>query len=531
MNVSLSRRNFLTGAASLGAVAAMGITGCSPRASADSADAANGQYPEYDIAGRLATSDFTDSAAELDPITSADEEESYDVVVIGAGVAGLPAAISAFEQGANVCLLQKESSAIGQGSGFACINPESADDLGIIHFAHSIRDFSHLQPNFELIRLWAQNNCEAIAWYVEKMQESGMVQDTDFTIKDLQTFDYPEGSVSTKMHDVTGGMQSAVTALAEQFGDSVNIHYKCPGVQLIQEDGKVVGVYARKKDGTVLRVNAAKGVILATGDYQNNEAMVAKYCPTASLFDKKQSNKTGDGHLMGMMVGGAMQRIGHTKMIHAKNWGANATAMKSSPLLAVDGEGNRFCAEDVTMYYRNNMVRNVPGRCWNTIMDSNYPDQVTAMGFDKVVKAADLEAIGEDGGVYKADTIEELAEKMGIDAANLQATVDRYNQLVSDGSGDLDFGKPTEYMMPIDTPPFYGLHREYAVSAITSGLEINGNAQVLDSERNPIEGLYAIGNCSGPFYGTIDYLADVAGLSLSRAITFGYVIGKQVATM
>ena len=120
---------------------------------------------------------------------------------------------------------------------------------------------------------------------------------------------------------------------------------------------------------------------------------------------------------------------------------------------------------------------------------------------------------------------------MGIDAANLQATVDRYNQLVSDGSGDLDFGKPTEYMMPIDTPPFYGLHREYAVSAITSGLEINGNAQVLDSERNPIEGLYAIGNCSGPFYGTIDYLADVAGLSLSRAITFGYVIGKQVATM
>ena len=108
----------------------------------------------------------------------------------------------------------------------------------------------------------------------------------------------------------------------------------------------------------------------------------------------------------------------------------------------------------------------------------------------------------------------------------------RYNELVAAGK-DEDFGKPANYLVPVDTPPFYGIHRHVRMSAICSGVDVNAKHECLTPEGEVIENLYAIGNCSGHFYGGIDYPLTVFGLSLGRCYTEGYVDrphgGREVA--
>ena len=115
-----------------------------------------------------------------------------------------------------------------------------------------------------------------------------------------------------------------------------------------------------------------------------------------------------------------------------------------------------------------------------------------------------------------------------IDSANFVATVERYNELVEKGV-DEDMGKEAKWLKSITEPPFYGIHRHIRLSAIVHGVNVNGEMNVLDADGNPIEGLYAIGNCAGNFFGSPDYPMDLPGLSLGRCHTQGYVVGKALA--
>ena len=108
------------------------------------------------------------------------------------------------------------------------------------------------------------------------------------------------------------------------------------------EDGRCVGLYARDAaTGEYIKCNASKGVILATGDYMNNEAMVKRWCPDVDGYDKKQYQKTGDGHIMAIDAGAKMENLGHTKMMHDFDSGL----MYEEPFLYVNMEGKRFCNE------------------------------------------------------------------------------------------------------------------------------------------------------------------------------------------
>ena len=147
----------------------------------------------------------------------------------------------------------------------------------------------------------------------------------------------------------------------------------------------------------------------------------------------------------------------------------------------------------------------------------------------------DVEKVGvfEDQiGTYKADTLEELAGKLGIsDTAAFVDSVKRYNECVKAGK-DLDFGKEAKWLTAIDTPPYYGIHRHVRVSAVVSGVNVGPNMEVLAAETGePIPGLFAIGNTAGNFYGGVDYSMYMPGLSLGRAHTQGYVIGDYVARL
>jgi hypothetical protein len=132
----------------------------------------------------------------------------------------------------------------------------------------------------------------------------------------------------------------------------------------------------------------------------------------------------------------------------------------------------------------------------------------------------------KNGLVVKADTVEELAQKIDIPADRLRSTVDRYNMLV-DMKSDVDFGKRAELLFPIRKPPFYASKFGPAMLAVTGGLLVDTRLRVLDAQQNPIPGLYAVGNVAGGLYG-VDYTTIIPGNSHGRAVTWGYLAAGNV---
>ena len=229
-------------------------------------------------------------------------------------------------------------------------------------------------------------------------------------------------------------------------------------------------------------------------------------------------------------------------MLHDFDGGPGS--MADMPFLAVKNDGTRFCDETLGMSLMNNFLRSEADQGdYNQIFDSNYMTAAAEWPgklFDpEAIKVYMPEEDGEKTGVFKdqiatfkADTLEELAEKLGItDTAAFVESVKRYNECVAAGK-DLDFGKEAKWLTAIDTPPFYGIHRHVRVSAVVSGVNVGPNMEVLAVETNePIPGLFAIGNTAGNFYGGVDYSMYMPGLSLGRAHTQGYVTGKYVASL
>jgi fumarate reductase flavoprotein subunit len=175
-----------------------------------------------------------------------------------------------------------------------------------------------------------------------------------------------------------------------------------------------------------------------------------------------------------------------------------------------------------------------PGHKTWTIYDSTFAEDLPKMGtsFSRTNAMSDrtqtsIDAALENGTLIKADTLDELAEKIGVPADALKATVARYNELAAKGSDD-DFGKDGEMMTAIDTAPFYAAYNSLALLVVLGGLTVNEKLQVLDKDHKVIPGLYASGNTAGGFFAN-DYPVIVPGLSHSRAWTFGRIAGENAA--
>lgn len=468
---------------------------------------------------------LAESVAEKQPVTDFAAEHTYDVVVVGAGTTGLPAAVSAYQAGAKVAVLQKTEAPVAQGMLAACVVKDKSTPIGMkqyVHFNHALYNYRN---NIKLWNKYVENSEEAVNWYLNELEQAGY---TNFRESDSRDHIYDDGNCYLRGTLFPDSMQGPTAKLAEAYADRIDFFYETPAVQLIREEGRVTGVVGKDKDGKYIRFNAAKGVILATGDYMNNEAMILRYNPDCHNFTRKQNKKTGDGHLMGMLVGAQIERGVHCKMIHG------AGILREEPLLAVNGNGERFIEEDIEYGRRNTILKDMKDPFMWQIFDDDYYDDVFAWGSDPTVPTVangtreQLANYIEKGQVLTANTLEELAALMGVDEERFMATIKRYNELCAEGY-DLDFGKASKYMKHIDRAPFYATKRVYQVSAIPAGLLVNEDGVVLDSEDQMIEGLYAAGNCSGCFYGDVDYSLDTMGLSIGRCITTGYLAGKTVA--
>jgi fumarate reductase flavoprotein subunit len=539
----VSRRSFLRRSAlSAGSAGVLGLAGCSPRRSDEKHGGRDGEFGTS--SDGAATLSFMPKPAAIAE-TSIKETRTYDVVVIGAGASGVPAALSAAENGAKVAVLQKENIIVSQGNSGAGIDLANSDPAGVEALvARLMKDNAH-RCNPKLLRQWAYNSGKAVTWVIDRAKQAGarvidqgnLQQASTVTINGYK-LNYHTSYFGPKPYTNGEGMR-ALGKTAEKAG--VQFFFNTPGIQLIQDpSGRVIGVIGQRPDGGYIRFAAQKGVILATGDYQNNKAMCDYFIPDTKHFGRKQVNKTGDGHIMGYWAGGVIEPIGHTKMLH--DFDAGPASMCDMPFLAVDQKGKRFVNEMVEMSELNNYLRQPDNAGqYSQIFDANYMRQA-ANWPGRLVPPEELreympEEPSPHHGVFetfidthKANTLEELAAKIKVDPTTLVETVKRYNTVVASRQ-DTDFGKPSNLLHPIDTPPYYGIHRTIRISAICSGLLVNENHQCLDANANPVKGLYAIGNLGGGFYGGPDYPLTVLGLSLGRCYTFGYLTGKHVAQL
>ncbi len=526
---AMSRRGFFAfGGTAAAAMAVGSLAGCAPAETVPDASSVGGALDIATYAdGRVSAPELEASLAEANPVTEFAEELSFDVVVVGAGTSGLPAALAAHEAGAKVVVLQKEAAPVAQGMLAARVAKDRSTTAGMAAYLRELHELNAHRPRLALLKAYVERSQEALEWYEGKLAAAGFDACKESDSKDHV---YDDGNCYVEGLLFPDSMQAPTTALAEQGAkDGIEFFYETPAVQLIVEGGAVVGAVGKSSDGSYRRFSASRGVILATGDFQNNEAMVERYVPDAQDFNRKQMNKTGDGHLIGLMAGAVMEPGSPSKMIHG-----GAGCFREEPFLAVNMNGERFMYEDVPYGDRNTILRDQPEHRMVTLFDANYSEQVYGWGSDPTVPTVangtpeKIAGFVENGTLLSADTVEELAEAAGLPVEATVATVRRYNELCAQGE-DADFGKASKYLRPVDTPPFYAMPREYAVSALLGGLVVDADGRCENAEGKPIEGLFAAGNCSGPFYGRYDYSLSTMGLSVGRCITSGYLAGQAVA--
>lgn len=550
-NCSFARRDFVKGSVLVGALAGMGaLVGCggTPQNAASSQVQADG--PSWE------------TIPQTIPENEIEETVDTETLVVGAGMAGMAAFMYSAEAGADTIIIEKLETYSGRGLDFAAIDTRIQKAAGIsIDKAKLVDDLvksSGFKANGTLIKLWADHSGEVFDRLIDMTEaEGGQVvlgsgsaasgDAEDFTTRTYPT-DHMFGDLMQGPLDLIGRMEVAgQNAGGQSF-------YGVKAEQLIKDDsGKITGVIALKDDGSYVKYNASKGVILATGDYGNNPDMIAAWCP---LIEKAEANvypnpnaNVGDGINMAMWVGGAIQAGDHAAMVHPIFGGG---AMSTASYLKINGSGKRFCNETTTLPGLSNMYMTSPDRVVWTIFDADFESQMPTMSplsnynnntagpltkffsngtMDPTNPGTPSDVVDlclKEGTTIKADSIEELARAIDVPAETLAQTVDRYNELVQAGS-DLDFGKNPADLTPIRTAPFYASTLTAKVLVIASGLQVDDHMQVLDKEDAPIEGLYAVGNVMGNFFAN-DYPICAPGLSHGRCLTLGALIGKAVAT-
>ncbi|MGN1106694.1 MAG: FAD-binding protein, partial [Huintestinicola sp.] len=526
----------------------------------------------------LTIEEVNDSVCELGDITP-DETLDYDIVVAGAGAAGVVAAGWAAEGGAKTALLQKEAGVVSQGNCGSAIIKSRSTPGGIAKWIHHTNSLCGWRADTKQLRAYADHSEEALMWFLNR---SGLTKETeygdgskvdnnkesatllndgkklcafrstsgDFTghWQDRQSsYDYGDDHcyfmapwIGPKPLNVGNALKNVVENVKEKC-PNLDTFFSAPAVKLIMEKGRVSGIIAKNASGKYIRFNASKAVILATGDYTNNQSMVKRWCPDIADFDKKQFRKTGDGHIMAISAGAVMENQGHTKMMHD----FDSALMFEEPFLFLNMEGERFTNEYTGFVYMGNILKYQPAfkganldsehtdgsKGWYcAVYDSSYTEWPADEFVDAMVPPFVMEkfipgAVKEPQGVFpklidlhRCDTLETLAAELQIPYDKMKASVDRYNELCDKGSDD-DFGKPAKYMHKIEKPPFWAARKHIRVSAEVSGVVTNENGQALDKNGKPIEGLYCAGNRGGPFYGGGDYPFQQTGLSLGRCHT------------
>ncbi len=561
---NLSRRSFISGTAAVASTAA--LAGTVTSALADEAQESTAYTPS-----------FMQAPA---PIDAADIKETVDadIVIIGSALSGLCACRAAVENGAkNIVVIEKADTWQCRSNQFGTIGGKIQEDLGIkidrnAAVGQLMKECGY-RPNQRILNLWADNSGEAFDWFLAPMEGKYVVEN------ESDPYDAEEGHLSVRkthwpepdnshteddFYPIFSDCQITLPTMAPWVEAIYNICVEA-GVtfkfstwarQLVREnnEGPVTGVICQDVDGNYSQVNASKAVLLATGDFAGNKDMMSYYVPWATRFASIFPNRdaagdptnTGDGQCMGMWIGAKMEDGPLAPMTHHLGGPLGMDAF-----LLTDVNGDRFVNEDVGGQPFQNQLSRLPKKTAWQVFDSEWPNQLQYMDCghgnvswyvddDKVPggaygrnayisQAMFDEAMASDAGV-QADTIEELAEKMGVPVEEFCATIERYNELAKKGV-DEDFGKRADRLFAIENPPFYGYKLTDTVLLVCmGGLETTVDFEVLDTNDDVIPGLYAVGNAQGGRF-LVDYPLPCPGISHGMAMTHGMLVGRILAAL
>lgn len=563
MTKEISRRSFLQGIGLAGAATVgAGLAGCAP-----AAPAAEGEKlsDTGDQAHRWSWEAGPEDISE-DQIA---ETVEHEFVVVGAGLAGLATAASLAENGGDVLVVEKNTTWASRGSVIAhigALNTPRWVAAGVEYSKFDVfRDWDVQNGSrMDNAQVWTflERSGEALEWSLQKAEALGgtveLLGSHYFGEKFPEYYGTVMVNASDKMIELEGngiemGKGNALhfSLYQSSLDNGAQYLWSTPGKQLVVEDGKVTGIICVNADGDYVRYKATKGVILATGDISGDEEMSACFAP---IMNRCQSSmyipagmNTGDGQKMAIWAGAKMQDGPWPPMIHPQGYG-----MFLGPFMCTNSFGQRFMNEDTWTQGKSLGILNQPGDVdyGFCVFDKNYSRDMHAtrkigggLMWDSVYRVYGNDepdemyderilGMGIDGGfIYQADTLEEAAALVKADYPTFDedlflAEVARYNELVAAGE-DTDFGKRADLMLPIAEAPFFIEKVGPNKMCAPGGALITGYGQVIDEEENPIEGLYAVGNCSGGLY-AVDYPLVINGNSHGRCITFGYLLGRQL---
>lgn len=519
--------------------AAAPLAGCSPKAQ----ESTGSSTPES--SGEEVSSWRSAPAAPADDQVS--ETVDVDVCVVGAGSSGLGAARSALLHGAgSVLVLEKgETSRIGGGV-HGIMGSKYAREIGAEYTPEQIDEMikeevkmSSMRADERYYRVWARRSEEVFESMLEGFDSQYVHCVNDGAAPYDQLSDeyfsesvYPGEGLQVSSGDVNTPIIEGFTQWIQSNGGEVR--YKTAGEQLIKEDGKVVGVYARKEDDSYLRVNA-KAVIVSGGGFEGNPEMVAELAPHV-IGTNVANTVPGDGSAISMCVwaGAATQMSPCCIMMSSAKSPDDPNVPNPIPFICVNKNGERFANEATSSFDIPYAILNQPDkRAWQ-IFDANYAQTINDLKIQTwmgTIIFNDEKIAKFEGAATKADTLAELAQELGIDPDGLEAQVKLYGEMTEAGHDD-QFGLPPRFMKAVNpvTPPFYGMEIPYNCLVSLGGVICNPEtAEVLDESREPIPGLYATGNTVGERFG-MAYTNNVTGLSNGFGDVQGFIAGESAAS-
>ena len=533
---------------------------------------------------QLPTGDETDWLGKEPDIDEAAITETIDtdIVIVGAGNGGMFAAAYAAANGLNFRVIEQNSAVQDTRHWYGAIDSAAAKEAGVpatdkAKLLSEISRYASGKCDQRVVKTWI-NESAAMHDFLRGILEDQFGWTCEFTsgaeaawpaenAEHNTDYLYPVQEHNYRQSESESGLQrnEALQQYIEELGYSID--FKTSLAKLEKDaDGRVTGIIAQStEDDHFIRYNANDGVLLACGGFPGNPYMMEQLDPLGTSVTTACSYSPSDkgyGIRAAVWAGANLDKeaapmlfdrgivapgvdAGYVESENSFGGKAFPGEIKqynpgTQPFLKVNRNGERFANESSPYNDIVYAAAHQPGRVYAQICDANILEDVKrfhTIGCSAQTRNAGAEYLQkqmdnaeEKGCFFKADTIEELADKLGFTGEakdTFLATVDRYNELY-DQQNDEDFGKPAYRLSAIRKAPFYGCWLGASLLCTEQGIAINEKGQALDNDNKPMPGLYVTGDMSGSFFAN-NYPCLMAGVAMGRTLTFAMKAIKQMA--
>ena len=427
------------------------------------------------------------------------ETVSADIVVVGSGSSGICATVQAAELGAKVILLEVNSVVGGNGiltEGMFAVGSSIQKETGIgtdVTFREVIaveQEFFNYRVDALFWKDMVENSADNLDWLIKNGVKFSGVVDNYYGLGKVPAFHwFVDGKGKNYIEPMA--------AKAEELGAQIML--KTPATDLIIDNGKVVGIYAEKEDGSLIQINC-KAVIFASGGYANNkEMMEARGYDMTYTINQGNPGHNGDGLRMAAAAGAADVSLQRCFLREPYSYGIHffgtmtQAIHRGGPFLWVNEDAERYTNEACGAFTPGNNSNAVHTQKQSfLIFDQALLDNMAQNVENLVQDVEDAVSKCPGDNIYKANTIEELATKAGLDPKALAATFARYNALCQQGL-DEDFNKTADKMVELATAPYYIFRQDLSFWTSIGGIHTNRKMEVINQAGEAIPGLYAVG--------------------------------------